>query len=426
MANENYRILDERDLTELEKEDKSLKEGILKNEKSINDIKEDVGELQGNVSNMSESIREIKTDVTNIENNITNIEKNITDIEGDVDEIENRINNINDEVDIIVTAEATAHSLSSGAQPTANVNEDTGNPGHLKFTFGIPNGATGSNGVSVDIEKVEFSGTTDLSGQPGQPGATDTYTIYFKKSDGTSYEDSFSIKNGRNGSNGNDGKNAYEIAQDNGFQGSEEEWLESLKTPVYSQVISSDPLPFDQIVNPDEGSEEAPGHEISFTIPAIDDLKNYLFTSAFLILSSPVACSKNGVIVLPPFTAGLNNFFIEGLTTGITNLNSSFKQSIQIMFKDANGVNIMVGSLRVNGEKLIITFPQAFDFTTVLDTSGHPYKSNDKDNTEVQSFSYPHYLGSVYPTNFPFEGIQGLGENSDAIFHLLILLKPKP
>lgn len=30
MANENYRILDERDLNELEKEDKSLKEGILK------------------------------------------------------------------------------------------------------------------------------------------------------------------------------------------------------------------------------------------------------------------------------------------------------------------------------------------------------------------------------------------------------------
>ena len=44
MATENYRILDERDLNELEKEDKSLKESILKNEKNINDIKEDVDE----------------------------------------------------------------------------------------------------------------------------------------------------------------------------------------------------------------------------------------------------------------------------------------------------------------------------------------------------------------------------------------------
>lgn len=70
MANENYRILDERDLNELEKEDKSLKEGILKNEKSINDIKEDVVELQGNVSNMSESIRGIKDDIISIEDEL--------------------------------------------------------------------------------------------------------------------------------------------------------------------------------------------------------------------------------------------------------------------------------------------------------------------------------------------------------------------
>lgn len=31
------------------------------------------------------------------------------------------------------------------------------------------------------------------------------------------------------GGSGSDGKSAYEIAKDNGFDGSEEEWLESLK-----------------------------------------------------------------------------------------------------------------------------------------------------------------------------------------------------
>ena len=32
-----------------------------------------------------------------------------------------------------------------------------------------------------------------------------------------------------NGSNGNDGKSAYELAVENGYRGTEEEWLESLK-----------------------------------------------------------------------------------------------------------------------------------------------------------------------------------------------------
>lgn len=33
------------------------------------------------------------------------------------------------------------------------------------------------------------------------------------------------------GASGNDGKSAYEVAVDNGFEGSEQEWLESLKGP---------------------------------------------------------------------------------------------------------------------------------------------------------------------------------------------------
>ena len=35
--------------------------------------------------------------------------------------------------------------------------------------------------------------------------------------------------NGANGVDGSDGKSAYDIARDNGFEGTEAEWLESLK-----------------------------------------------------------------------------------------------------------------------------------------------------------------------------------------------------
>lgn len=36
---------------------------------------------------------------------------------------------------------------------------------------------------------------------------------------------------GEPGSNGDNGKSAFEIAQDNGFDGTEQEWLDSLKGP---------------------------------------------------------------------------------------------------------------------------------------------------------------------------------------------------
>ncbi len=37
------------------------------------------------------------------------------------------------------------------------------------------------------------------------------------------------IRNGADGNNGNDGKSAYQIAKDNGFEGTEEDWVSSLK-----------------------------------------------------------------------------------------------------------------------------------------------------------------------------------------------------
>ena len=49
--------------------------------------------------------------------------------------------------------------------------------------------------------------------------------------DAKAREDIKKLQETPSGSNGNDGKSAYEIALDNGFKGSEQEWLESLKGP---------------------------------------------------------------------------------------------------------------------------------------------------------------------------------------------------
>ena len=74
--------------------------------------------------------------------------------------------------------------------------------------LGIKNGKDGEDGFSPIITQEEND-----SG----------YYVTITDAEGT---DGFQLLNGRNGSNG---KSAYLIAIDNGFQGTEEEWLESLK-----------------------------------------------------------------------------------------------------------------------------------------------------------------------------------------------------
>ena len=77
----------------------------------------------------------------------------------------------------------------------------------------------------------------------GSEGLKDTYTILYTNGTTTTYEvtngadgsngrdgiDGTNGKDGINGTNGTDGKSAYEIAKDNGFVGSEDDWLDSLK-----------------------------------------------------------------------------------------------------------------------------------------------------------------------------------------------------
>lgn len=84
-------------------------------------------------------------------------------------------------------------------------------------------GADGQNGVSPIIT----STTTDT-------GVTVTITDI----NGTQDIDLLNGADGINGTNGNDGKSAYQIAVDNGFGGTEQEWIESLKGQNGSNGVS--------------------------------------------------------------------------------------------------------------------------------------------------------------------------------------------
>ena len=112
--------------------------------------------------------------------------------------------------------------------------------------FGVPSNAIGKDGdfylnktnwMLYQKDEGEWNELTIIKGLDGQgeagngiasitkEGATvnnvDTYKITFTNGTSTT----FTVTNGENGANG---KSAYEIAVDNGFEGSKQEWLESL------------------------------------------------------------------------------------------------------------------------------------------------------------------------------------------------------
>lgn len=75
----------------------------------------------------------------------------------------------------------------------------------------------------------------DFNGKDGEDGFSPSASVT-QEEDGavisvTDKSGSTNVKvlNGKNGSDGADGKSAYELAVENGFEGTEEEWLESLK-----------------------------------------------------------------------------------------------------------------------------------------------------------------------------------------------------
>lgn len=111
---------------------------------------------------------------------------------------------------------------------------ETGDDGASAYQIAVNNGFSGT-----EVEWLaSLKGADGEKGNTGETGAdgngivsvektstsslVDTYTITF--SDGTS-----TTFNVTNGSVGTDGKSAYEIAVENGYEGTEEKWLKSLK-----------------------------------------------------------------------------------------------------------------------------------------------------------------------------------------------------
>ncbi|WP_407444473.1 hypothetical protein [Fibrobacter sp.] len=96
----------------------------------------------------------------------------------------------------------------------------------------VYNGKNGTNGKDGKDGKDGVDGTDGVDGRDGRNGAEGA-SCTIEPIEGTDSHkvlcDGDSVGVLHNGENGSDGKTAYEIAVDNGFNGTEEEWLASLK-----------------------------------------------------------------------------------------------------------------------------------------------------------------------------------------------------
>ena len=94
------------------------------------------------------------------------------------------------------------------------------------------NGSNGTNGIDGKDGKDGINGTNGsngtngVDGKDGKDGINGTNGVDGK--DGINGTNGSNGTNGLNGSDGVDGKSAYQLAVENGFQGTEQEWLESL------------------------------------------------------------------------------------------------------------------------------------------------------------------------------------------------------
>ena len=80
-------------------------------------------------------------------------------------------------------------------------------------------GDRGEQGIG--IQSIEQTTTSDES------EGTNVFTITMNDDNHTEY--AFEVKNGAQGTKGDDGKSAYDVAVEEGYEGDEESWLESLK-----------------------------------------------------------------------------------------------------------------------------------------------------------------------------------------------------
>lgn len=117
---------------------------------------------------------------------------------------------------------------------------------------GIP-GEKGEKGDSFKFEDFTPEQLESLKGEKGEKGDAFTYNDFT--------EEQLAALKGEIGNTGEPGKSAFEVAQENGFEGTEAEWLESLKGTLpehsHTEFLKSEEYDVAELVaTPENGGDD--------------------------------------------------------------------------------------------------------------------------------------------------------------------------
>ena len=194
----------------------------------------------GDSDSINAEIAKIKADIAKLDPDV--VQQKVDTLEGKVNTAVSTVNNLKADVD---SAVSSANSASQVAQNAVAQVADKVNASYVDNAIAAIELTPGPKGDKGDAftyddftpeQLAALKGTDGKDGQngkdgvDGQDGATpeigDNGNWYIN---GTDTGVKAAGVNGVDGQNGVDGKSAFEIAKENGFVGTEAEWLESLK-----------------------------------------------------------------------------------------------------------------------------------------------------------------------------------------------------
>ena len=223
-----------------------------------------VSAIYGQFDNISERIDNSEQLINSINTEVTNARRSYTSIDGRLDDIDTMV--LSHDSSILADAtfiravdsrvkllEMNSGNIGNGDIDWSELKGDKGDKGDTGEQ-GLP-GADGANGISAYELAVNlgFVGTEEewiesLKGPKGDKGDSGDGT----STAGPKGDTGDTGPQGIQGIPGTDGKSAYEIALDNGFVGTESEWLDSLKAQEGSKLWYTSTTPIIDYENGDK------------------------------------------------------------------------------------------------------------------------------------------------------------------------------
>ena len=216
--------------------------------------------LTGDSDSINAEIDKIKSDIAKLDPDA--VQQKVDTLEGKVNTAVSTVNNLKTDVD---SAVSSANSASQAAQDAA---AQVANKADITYvdnaiaTIELTPGPKGDKGDAFtydDFTPEQLAALKGVDGKDGQNGK-----------DGV---------DGQNGADGKDGKSAFDIAKENGFVGTKEEWLESLKGEGLSAEdkakIDSIPSDLSTGLFPESSSVDSPT-ATSNGFATVQDVMNYV------------------------------------------------------------------------------------------------------------------------------------------------------